>query len=45
MLVAQIDRPATHLVLGHAPRTPRIKRTTMLRVILPLKAAAASDAN
>jgi hypothetical protein len=41
MLVARVDRPATRLVLGHAPRAPRIERTTMLRVILPLKAATA----
>ena len=37
MLFARIDRPATRLDLGHAPRPPRIERTTMLRVILPLK--------
>ncbi len=37
MLVAQIKPPASRLVLAGAPRPPRIDRTTMLRVILPLK--------
>jgi hypothetical protein len=39
MLFAQVDRPATRLELGRAPRPPRIERTTVLRVILPLKKA------
>jgi len=39
MLFGRIDRAATQLVLGHAPRPPRIERTTMLRVILPLETA------
>jgi hypothetical protein len=43
MLVARINRPLTHLVLGHAPRAPRIDRTTMLRIILPLEAARGDE--
>jgi hypothetical protein len=42
MLFARINRPSTRLVLGHAPRPPRIERTTMLRLILPLDAAGDS---
>ncbi|MBV8555739.1 MAG: hypothetical protein JO116_09245 [Planctomycetaceae bacterium] len=36
MLVGRIDRPASRLVLEHAPSTPKVDETTMLRVILPL---------
>ncbi len=36
MLVGRIDRPASRLVLRHAPSTPKVDQTTMLRVILPL---------
>ena len=43
MLVAQIKRPSTRLVLGHAPRAPRIERTTMLRIILPLEASRGDE--
>jgi hypothetical protein len=39
MLFARIKRPATRLVIGRAPRPPRIERDTMLRAILPLEAA------
>jgi hypothetical protein len=39
MLFARINRPATRLILGRAPRPPQVERTTMLRVILPLKKA------
>jgi hypothetical protein len=37
MLFARINRPTTRLVLGHAPRAPRVERDTVLRVILPLE--------
>jgi hypothetical protein len=37
MLFARIKRPASRLVIGRAPRAPRIERDTMLRVILPLE--------
>jgi hypothetical protein len=36
MLVAEIDSPATGLDLGSTSGTPQGKRTTVLRVILPL---------
>ncbi|WP_435010849.1 hypothetical protein P12x_002135 [Tundrisphaera lichenicola] len=36
MLVAQIDRPGTQLVLGNAPGEAKTVQTTILRVILPL---------
>jgi hypothetical protein len=45
MLFARINRPATRLALGHAPRPPQIERTTMLRVILPLKKAGDEGAS
>jgi hypothetical protein len=37
MLVAQIDRPGTQLVLGNAPGEAKTEQTTILRVIMPLK--------
>lgn len=37
MLVARLERPASHLALGNAPSEPKIDDVTMLRVILPLK--------
>ena len=43
ILVARIDRPAARLDLTNSARTPKIDQTTMLRVILPLKAAAAES--
>ncbi len=36
MLVAEIDRPMTDLDLGSTPSAPKVERTTVLRVILPL---------
>jgi hypothetical protein len=45
MLVARIQRPASRLVLGNAPPNPRIDRTTMLRVILPLETPGAEPAS
>jgi hypothetical protein len=36
MLMARVDLPGSQLVLDHAPRTPLVDQTTMLRVILPL---------
>ncbi|WP_337174059.1 hypothetical protein [Paludisphaera sp.] len=42
MLVARIDRPAARVAIGNAPNTPNVEQTTVLRVILPLKAPAAS---
>jgi hypothetical protein len=43
MLFARIKRPLSRLVLGHAPRAPRIDRTTLLRIILPLEAVRGDD--
>ena len=40
MLVAQIDRPGTQLVLGNAPGEAKTDQVTVLRVILPLKKEA-----
>jgi hypothetical protein len=37
MLVAQVDRPGTQLVLGNTPGVAKTEQTTLLRVILPLK--------
>jgi hypothetical protein len=39
MLIAQIDRPGTQLVLGNAPGEAKTEQTTILRVIMPLKKA------
>jgi hypothetical protein len=36
MLIARLDRPASRLVLGNSPSTPKLDQTTLLRVILPL---------
>ena len=44
MLVGRIDRPASRLVLEHAPSTPKVDETTMLRVILPLGKAGGDAA-
>jgi hypothetical protein len=41
MLVARIDRPSSRLVLDNAPSPPKVEQTTLLRVILPLKAEEA----
>jgi hypothetical protein len=38
MLVAVIDRPGAQLALGNVPSTPKVDQTSLLRVILPLKA-------
>ena len=37
MLVANVDRPGTQLVLGNAPGEAKTNQVTVLRVILPLK--------
>ncbi len=37
MLVANINRPGTQLVLGNAPGEAKTDQVTVLRVILPLK--------
>jgi hypothetical protein len=42
MLVARIDRPAARVAIGNAPSEPKVEQTTVLRVILPLKAPTAS---
>ena len=42
MLVATIDRPGAVLDLGNAPGAVKTDRTTLLRIILPLKPEAAS---
>ncbi len=44
MLVAQVDRAVTQLVLGNAPSDPKVDQTTLLRVILPLKKEAVAKA-
>ncbi len=44
MLVAKMKRSGARLVLAHAPSPPKIDETTLLRVILPLEAAAAPPA-
>ena len=41
MLVAEIDRPGAVLNLGNSPGTVKTDRTTLLRIILPLKPEAA----
>lgn len=43
MLVARINRPTSRLVIENAPSPPKIDQTTLLRVILPLKADKAED--
>ncbi len=43
MLVAEIDRAVTQLVLGNAPSDPKIDQTTLIRVILPLKKEATAS--
>jgi hypothetical protein len=43
VLIAQIDRPGTQLVLGNAPGRPKSVQTTLLRVVLPLKTARRSN--
>ena len=40
MLVAQIDRPASRLILGNSPVAAKVEQTTLIRVILPLKPEA-----
>ncbi len=42
MLVAEIDHPGASLELGNAPGTIKTDRTTLLRIILPLKPEANS---
>lgn len=42
MLVARIKRPAAQLAIGNAPDEPKVEQSTILRVILPLKAPAAA---
>ncbi len=42
MLVARVDRPGSRLILDDAPSAPKVERTTVLRVILPLGADAAA---
>jgi len=44
MLVAEIDRPGAVLNLGNAPGTVKTDRTTLLRIILPLKQDPAAPA-
>ena len=36
MLVAQVNRPASRLVLDNAPSPPKVDQTTLVRIILPL---------
>ena len=43
MLVAEIDGPAAALDLGNPKPAPQIEQTTLIRVILPLGAAAADE--
>lgn len=42
MLVARIQRPAAQVAIGNAPSEPKVEQTTVLRVILPLKAPGAA---
>jgi hypothetical protein len=43
MLVARVVRPGSRLILDDAPSTPKVERTTVLRVILPLNVEPAGD--
>ncbi len=40
MLAARVSRPASRLILDNAPSPPKIDRTTLVRVILPLQASS-----
>jgi hypothetical protein len=43
ILVAEIDGPAADLDLGPLPTSPQTDQTTLVRVILPIAAAASED--
>ncbi len=42
MLVARVARPGSRLILDNAPSPPKVVRTTLLRVILPLSVESAA---